>query len=144
MKIEIDATDLKWGTYYKDDRCSEVERILQKIPRYSECEVKRQHYDDDFTYDPYILQDEGGEDILILEGWQIDALNASELISFVKVELRRAQYSDRVEAVALLVIMASILVGGTDLVTIGLSFLATVANPLFPGGGTIPLMSFLL
>lgn len=41
MKVEIDVSDVEYGLYYKDEKCKEIEKILQNDSKYAECEVKR-------------------------------------------------------------------------------------------------------
>ncbi len=119
MSVEIDISKVKWGSYYRDDRCKEIEAILHDDSNYRECIVERQHYHEDITNDPYVVKDENGKESVILETWQIDALSPSELLSFIKIQQRRDQCVDRTGSVAYFVLFASFLLGSTfSLITI--------------------------
>jgi hypothetical protein len=41
VKVEIDASEVDYGLYYRDEKCKELEKTLQNNPKYTECEVKR-------------------------------------------------------------------------------------------------------
>lgn len=119
MSVDIEISDVKWGEFYRDDRCTELEVILHDDPNYRECIVERQHYHEDITNDPYVVKDENGKELVILETWQIDALSPSELLSFIKIQQRRDQCVDRTGSVAYFVLYVSLLLGSTfSLITI--------------------------
>lgn len=105
MNIEIDISDLAWGTYYRDEKCKELERIIQRDSRYAECEVKRVHLDAEPT-NPFLVLDESGEEIVMLERWEVSALSDAELITYIEVQRKQSQFSNWLEAVLLGLSMA--------------------------------------
>ena len=95
MKVEVDVSELEWGELYKDEKCKEVEGILQGNPQYAECEVKRARYEDNQGEDPFYVLDEKEEEILMLERWEVYALSGSEFLSYIGVQRWRSQTSFR-------------------------------------------------
>lgn len=93
MKIEVDPSDLEWGTIYKDEKCKELERVLQSDSKHAGCEVKRVHWGEENTNSFYVF-DESGEPIVELERWEVDALNGAELITYIEVQRKRDQFTD--------------------------------------------------
>jgi hypothetical protein len=90
VRVEIDISDVEWGSYYKDEKCKELEKILRSDVQYAECEVKRAHWDDEST-DPFHVLDESGEEIVVLERWEVYALSGPELLSYIEVQQKRNQ-----------------------------------------------------
>jgi hypothetical protein len=90
VKVEIDISDVEWGLYYKDEKCKELEKTLQSDSRYAQCEVKRAHWNDEST-DPFHVLDESGDEIVVLERWEVFALSGPELISYIEVQQKRNQ-----------------------------------------------------
>lgn len=90
MKVEVDVSEVDWGTWYKDEKCKEVERALRSDPRYAEYEVRRTRWEDE-SEDPFYVLDEKEEEILMLERWEVYALSGSEFISYVDVQRWRSQ-----------------------------------------------------
>lgn len=81
--------------YYKDQKCKELERILQSDSKYAECQVKRIHWTDDGT-DPFDVLDENEESIVILEIWEVNTLSASEILLYIEVkQIHDRPLSDR-------------------------------------------------
>ncbi len=112
MRVDIDSSEVKYSGFYRDDKCKQLEEILSDDPNYRECIVEHQHFDDEnLDNDPYMVKNKEGKEILILEKWQIDALNPSELLSYIRVQLRRKQCVDLSERVAFYLLFASILWG---------------------------------
>lgn len=111
MGGETEISDVKWGGFYRDDSCEALEVTLHDDPNYRECTVERQRWHEDIDNNPYMIKDENGKEILVLEKWQTDTLNRSELISYIKVQQRRKQCVDRSESVAFYVLFASFLWG---------------------------------
>ena len=107
MKIEVNQSDLEWGTLYKDEKCKEVEGVIQSDSRYAECEVKRV-YSGVENFDPFHVFDENGEGIVMLERWEVDALSGAELITYIEVQRKRIQFTNSVEAVLLGMFLACI------------------------------------
>ena len=108
MKIEVDPSNLEWGTSYKDEKCKELDRVLQSDSRYAEYEVKRQHWGDEST-NPFYVLDENGDWIVNLKKWEVSTLSGAELITYIEVQRKRCQISNWLEAVLLGLFMA---VGG--------------------------------
>lgn len=108
---ETDLSDVKWGGFYRDDSCKALEVILHDDSNYRECTVERQHYHEDIDNDPYVVKDEDGKDIITLEKWQVDTLNESELLSYIKVQQRRDQCVDRTGSVAYFMLHVSFMLG---------------------------------
>ena len=104
MKIEIDTSDLEWGTYYRDEKCNELEGVLQSDSRYAECEVKRQHWGHENT-DPFHVLDVNKEAIVVLEIGEVDALSGAELITYIEFRQKRYQISNLMEELLLTLFM---------------------------------------
>ncbi|MFW9834804.1 MAG: hypothetical protein ACFFEK_12470 [Candidatus Thorarchaeota archaeon] len=104
MKIEIDTPDLEWGTYYRDEKCKELEGVLQSDSRYAECEVKRQHWGDENT-DPFHVFDENREAIVVLEISEVDVLNGAELITYIEFQRNQCRVSNLMEELLLTLFM---------------------------------------
>ncbi|MBN2230817.1 MAG: hypothetical protein JW779_14605 [Candidatus Thorarchaeota archaeon] len=85
MKVEIDASEVEYGIYYRDEKCKELEKTLQNDPKYAECEVKRVQWGDVDT-NPFDVVDESEESIVLLETWEVDTLSPSELLSYMEVK----------------------------------------------------------
>lgn len=114
LRVEVDISDLDFGTYYRDDKSEGLEKHLRNDSKYAECMVKREYWDDDTDHNPYVIIDTDGNIMISLEKWEVDALNGPEIISFIEVQRRRDDCSDRLE-LASLVIFA-----GSSLFTIGM------------------------
>ncbi len=115
MRVEIDPAELD-GAFYKDDKCREIEEILRKDFRYKECEVKREFCGEDAPNDPFVVRNKHGENIVTLEEWEIDALNGSELASFISVQQKREQYSDKLESISFKLFLGGVSITGLFLV----------------------------
>jgi hypothetical protein len=96
VKVEIDISDVEWGSYYKDEKCKNLEKTLQTDSRYAECEVKRAHWNDEST-DPFHILDESGNEIVVLERWEVFALSGHELLSYIEVQQKRNQSPRTIE-----------------------------------------------
>jgi len=94
VKVEIDVSEVEWGTWYKDEKCKEVERVLRSDPRYAEYEVRRTRWEDE-SKDPFYILDEKEEEIIMLERWEVYALSGSEFFSYIDVQRWRSQVSNR-------------------------------------------------
>lgn len=99
MRVEIDPSELQRGAYYQDEKCKEVEKLLQSDPRYEQCAVRRARWAADTNDDPFYVLDGSGIDIVPLGRWEVYALSGSEFISFVDVQRMRSRVSDRLKAV---------------------------------------------
>ncbi|MFW9810752.1 MAG: hypothetical protein ACFFE6_15355 [Candidatus Thorarchaeota archaeon] len=89
MRVEVDVSDLTELTYFIDKKCEEIEKILRRDSKYAEYAVKRQHFGEDWQLDPYVIQDPGGEDLVYLDVWEIDALNEFELFAYSEVQMNK-------------------------------------------------------
>ena len=104
MKVEIDVSEVEWGTWYKDEKCKEVERVLRNDPQYAEYEVRRTRWEDE-SKDPFYVLDEKEEEIIMLERWEVYALSGSEFISYIDVQRWRNQVSNRMGFVYMLLLL---------------------------------------
>ena len=114
MRDEIESSNVKYNAFYRDDRCKELEEILREDSKFREYIVEREHFgDEDLDTDPYIIKDAEGKEVFMLEKWQIDALNPSELLSYLNVEQKRnpCDWSDWSERAAFNLFAVSFLVG---------------------------------
>jgi hypothetical protein len=85
VKVEIDVSDVEYGMYYKDEKCKEIEKILQNDSKYAECEVKRVQWGDMNT-NPFDVLDENEESIVDIETWEVTTLSPSKLLSYIEVK----------------------------------------------------------
>ena len=85
MKVEIDVSDVEYGLYYRDEKCKEIEKILQNDSKYAECEVKRVQWGDMNT-NPFDVLDENEESIVDIETWEVSTLSPSKLLSYLEVK----------------------------------------------------------
>ena len=112
MSVEVDGSGIKDGAFYRDKKCKELEEILREDSKFREYIVEREHFgDEDLDNDPYIIKDTEGKEIFMLEKWQIDALNPSELLSYLNVEQKRNPCVDWSERVLFNLFRVSFLVG---------------------------------
>ena len=113
MSIEVDGSGIKDGAFYRDKKCKELEEILSNDLKFREYKVEREHLEENLDNDPYIVKDTEGKEIFMLEKWQIDALNPSELLSYLNVEQKRnpCDWSDWSERAAFNLFAVSFLVG---------------------------------
>jgi hypothetical protein len=75
-------------------KCEELERVLRENPDYAEYQVRRQHWRNDWTLAPYIIRDEDGANLLVLEPEIINALNESEFRSYIDVEMKQIECNE--------------------------------------------------
>jgi len=95
VTVEIDISNLEYESYYRDQKCLELERILQSDPKYAECQAKRVHWTDDGT-DPFVVLGENEESIVLLETWEVNTLSASEILLYLEVkQIHERPLSDR-------------------------------------------------
>ena len=112
MSDEIEGSNVKYNAFYRDDSCKELEEILREDSKFRENIVEREHYGDvDFDNDPYIIKDAEGKEIFMLEKWELDALNPSELRSYLNVQQKRSLCVDWSERAAYNLFVVSVLVG---------------------------------
>ena len=111
MSVEVDGSGIKDGAFYRDKKCKELEEILSNDLKFREYKVEREHLEENLDNDPYIVKDTEGKEIFMLEKWQIDALNPSELLSYLNVEQKRPPCVDWSERAAFNLFVVSFLVG---------------------------------
>ena len=111
MSVEVDGSGIKDGALYRDKKCKELEEILSNDLKFREYKVEREHLDENLDNDPYIVKDTEGKEIFMLEKWQIDALNPSELLSYLNVEQKRNPCVDWSERAAFNLFVVSFFVG---------------------------------
>ncbi|MFX1578930.1 MAG: hypothetical protein ACFFBJ_04730 [Promethearchaeota archaeon] len=85
MKVEIDVSEVEYGLYYRDQKCKELEKILQNDLKYAECEVKRVQWGNADT-NPFDVLDENEDSIVLLETWEVNILSPSDLLSYIEVK----------------------------------------------------------
>ncbi|MDH4214232.1 MAG: hypothetical protein OEV85_09955 [Candidatus Thorarchaeota archaeon] len=94
MRGETSISDLRANGFYIDEKCDEINEVLRKNPEYAEYEVRRQHIGDDWTLDPYIIQDEGKAELMLLAPEEVNTLNDSELLAYIDVQMKRLDCSE--------------------------------------------------
>jgi hypothetical protein len=57
VTVEIDVSDIPLGSFYIDERCKRIERIIQSREEYAEFRVKRARMEEDPSLDIYIVMD---------------------------------------------------------------------------------------
>ena len=92
MRVEVEVSDLVELIYYIDKKCGQVETVLKEDPKFAECVVKRQHFGDEWDLNPFVIQNSDGEDLATLDTWEVEALNAPELLSYTDVQINREQH----------------------------------------------------
>jgi hypothetical protein len=85
VTVEVDPSDLEFEMYYRDEKCQELESILRSNSKYAECMVKRIHWTEDGT-DPFDVLDENEESVVLLETWETETLDPSDLLSYIEVK----------------------------------------------------------
>ncbi len=143
MKVEIDVSDVEYGLYYRDEKCKEIEKILQNDSKYAECEVKRVQWGDMNT-NPFDVLDEKEESIVDIETWEISTLSPSKLLTYIEVKQKiNPPFSDADAAVYGLFFALGITVIALLILTItegaitGLEFLTVPVYILTPILGII-------
>ena len=94
MSFEVDFSDIPSDSFYGDDRCKKLERILQQDSDFAEYRVKRYRTEVDPTQDPYYIisqKKEEEEYIMWLNEWEIDALDESEMLSYITVNFKTSK-----------------------------------------------------
>jgi len=94
MNDEEDFSAIEDNEYFVDKRCKELGSLLEKNPEFSGYGVKRRRWSKDWRFDPYIIQNEDGDDLFFLEPEIVETLSDSELLSFIGVEMK---YIDSVQ-----------------------------------------------
>lgn len=94
MTVEIDVLDIPFGSFYTDERCKRVERIIQRKEEYAEFRVKRYRGEEDPTLDTYVIMDVTENFWVWMYEWEVDALSDSEILSYVTVTKETSQRPD--------------------------------------------------
>ncbi len=96
LTVEVDASDLPDLTYYRDERCQDIEGMLRETSEYTDCVVKRCHQPSEFQEygDPFAIQDSEEEILAWIYEWEVNALNKPELIALIGVRSERGKISD--------------------------------------------------
>ena len=97
MRVEIDVSDIPFGSYYTDERCKRVERIIQEKEEYTEFRVKRYRREEDSSMDIYVIMDATENYWVWMYEWEVDELTDSEIISYVTVTKETSQKPDPTE-----------------------------------------------
>lgn len=107
MNEEEQFSGVAYGEYFIDEKCRELERALGENPEFSEYRLKRQHWGKDWKLDPYFVQDEDEDNLIIMEPEIVDALSDSEFLSFVDAEMK---YIERSESTSWLFMVILVLI----------------------------------
>jgi hypothetical protein len=94
VTVEIDVSDIPYGSFYTDARSKRVERIIQNKEEYSTFIVKRYRREQDPSLDIYIAMDETENYWVWMYEWEIDALDDDEIFSYVTVTKETSQRPD--------------------------------------------------
>ena len=82
MKVEIDISDMAYDSLYTDERCNRIQRILENQEEYSDFLVKRQRGNEEPSKDIYIVMDASENYLIWMYGWEVDALDDSEILDY--------------------------------------------------------------
>jgi len=135
LRVEIDVSDLTELTYFIDKKCGELQEKVRKNPAFAEYVVKRQHFDEDWELDPFVIQDTERNDLVSLDVLEVEVLNESELHAFIDVQVNREQYDYAGTTLAFILVL--ILAGPFA----GLFSISVVVGWLNPYNITIALLS---
>ena len=97
MRVEIDVSDIPLGSYYTDERCKRIERIIQEEEEYTEFRVKRYRREEDSSLDIYVIMDATENYWVWMYEWEVDELADSEILSYVTVTKETSQKPDPTE-----------------------------------------------
>ena len=89
--MEIDVSDIPLGSFYTDERCKRIERIIQSKEEYTEFRVKRAREGEDPSLDIYVAMDASENFWVWMYEWEVDALNDSEILSYFIVTKETSQ-----------------------------------------------------
>lgn len=98
MTVEIDVSDIPLGSFYLDERCKRIERIIQSKEEYTEFRVKRARGEDAPSLDIYIVMDATENFWVWMNEWEVDALNDSEILSYITVTKETSQRPNPTES----------------------------------------------
>ncbi|MFX1483882.1 MAG: hypothetical protein ACFFCP_11935 [Promethearchaeota archaeon] len=94
MNEEEQFSGVAYGEYFIDEKCRELERALGDNPEFSDYRLKRQHWGEDWKLDPYFVQDEDEDNLILMKPEIVDALSDSEFLSFVDAEMKYIERSE--------------------------------------------------
>ena len=97
MKIEVDISDIPFDSFYVDERCKRVERVIRGNEDYADFKVKRHRGEEDPNDDMYVIMDSTENFWVWMYGWEVDALDDSEILSYVTVTKETSQRPDPTE-----------------------------------------------
>ena len=98
MTVEIDVSDIPLGSFYIDERCKRIERIIQGKEEYAEFRVKRARREEDPSLDIYVVMDATENYWVWMNEWEVDALNDSEILSYITVTKETSQKPNPTES----------------------------------------------
>lgn len=99
MTVEIDISDIPYYAYYRDERSKRVEAILRDHNEYAGHEAKRYRTEGDPSLDPYFILDRNENYFLRMYTAEIDALDDSELLSYLIVVFEDIQKENLAEMI---------------------------------------------
>ena len=107
MNEQEEFSGLAYDEYFIDRKCKELERAMRENPEFSEYRLKRQHWGEDWKLDPYFVQDEDEDNLIVMESETVEALSDSEFLSFVDAEMKYLESSESTvwHPIALLVLI---------------------------------------
>lgn len=107
MNEEEEFFGLAYDEYFTDRKCKELESAMRENPEFSEYRLKRQHWGEDWKLDPYFVQDEDEDNLIVMESETVEALSDSEFLSFVDAEMKYLESSESTvwHPIALLVLI---------------------------------------
>jgi hypothetical protein len=98
VTVEIDISDIPLETFYTDERCKRIERIIQSKEKFKDFRVKRLRREEDPSLDIYIMMDATENFWVWMNEWEVDALNDSEILSYITVTKETSQRTNPTES----------------------------------------------
>jgi hypothetical protein len=99
VRFEVDVSDIPLDSFYRDERCGRLEKILQERADYAEYTVKRYRIEDEPEMDPYYIINPQDTYMMWLNEWEIDALDDSEMLSYIMVTIETSEKENPVDNV---------------------------------------------
>ncbi len=128
VRVEVDVSEIPDWCYYIDEKCKELEEQLKEYLVYCEYGVRRMHMADDWTDDPYVLLQPIGEEALMLESWEFEALSPSEILLLIEYESETYVF-DVIEYALLCLFIAGMLMLGIPAVFLVPQLVMGLADP---------------
>lgn len=99
MSFDLDISDIPFNSFYGDEKCKKLERILRQEPEFAEYKAKRYRTEDNPTQDSYVIINEGEKEeyMMWMNEWEVDALDDSEMLSYVSVTIKTSRKPNPVE-----------------------------------------------